>query len=58
MGSSISIIIALIAVLLSFYGLLLGLLRIFPLWVAAPALLLSILYLVYRWNRRHQFRGF
>ncbi|WP_349410274.1 hypothetical protein [Pseudalkalibacillus sp. SCS-8] len=50
--------IGLFAVLVSFVLVVLGLLKIFPLFIATPLLFLSIFHLLVRFNNRNKFKGF
>ncbi|MGJ9382513.1 hypothetical protein CR203_10300 [Salipaludibacillus neizhouensis] len=45
-------------ILVSFYFTFIGLLQLFPIWISAPCLFISILFTIHQFTNRHRFRGF
>ncbi|MEB1806272.1 MAG: hypothetical protein LPK26_03015 [Bacillaceae bacterium] len=45
-------------IIVSFYLLMLGLMNVFPLFIAAPALFISVVFTVSVYNERNRFRRF
>ncbi|WP_280769252.1 hypothetical protein [Salipaludibacillus daqingensis] len=45
-------------ILVSFYLTLISLMNLFPMWIAFPLLLLSIIATIQGYTNRHRFRGF
>ncbi|MDE5412645.1 hypothetical protein [Alkalihalobacterium chitinilyticum] len=50
--------IGVLLIIVSFYLLMLGLMNVFPLFLAAPALFISVVFTVSVYNQRNRFRGF
>ncbi|WP_209125787.1 hypothetical protein [Alkalihalobacillus sp. BA299] len=50
--------IGVILIIISFYFFVLGLMNIFPLFISAPALFISVVFTLGIYNERNRFRGF
>ncbi|WP_218970617.1 hypothetical protein [Alkalihalobacterium alkalinitrilicum] len=45
-------------IIISFYFMILGLMNVFPIFIAAPALFISVVFTLIVLNERNRFRGF
>ncbi|WP_236034900.1 hypothetical protein [Alkalihalobacterium elongatum] len=54
----ILIIIGVLLIIISFYFMVLALMNVFPLFIAAPVLFLSVVFTIVVYNERNRFRGF